>query len=225
MSKTQKFFRYLWRIDAVVIFVAAAAITIGVGSLVIGEFGTKTARNREAQAGIPVVADQKSHLILGRVSVIPGTNVMRADLLTDREGKVLGSGSGYSETRNILFVEPDQKEGRWLLPDNDHVISDNTDIIAEDNDHNPKRIIATAALVKSPSDSPENVSGKLLLFDATGRKVIEVADNVRQLHLASLSGGDVRILFERNRRFVLATFDPVALTKRSEHEIGVPQLN
>jgi hypothetical protein len=225
VNKSQKFFRYLWRVNAVVIFLAAGAITVGVGSLVIEEFGTRTARNREAEAGIPVVSDPKSHLTLGRMSVIPGTNVMRADLSTDRKAKGIGSSGGYSETRNILFIEPDQKEGHWLLPDNDHVISDHSDITTEDGDHKATRTIATAVLVKPPSDSPENASGRLLMFDPTGRKIVEVANNVRELHLASLSGGEVRILLERNRHFVLATFDPASLAKRGEQEIGVPQLN
>jgi hypothetical protein len=51
-----------------------------------------------------------------------------------------------------------------------------------------------------------------------------VASDVRELHLTSLSGGELTILFERNRRLVVAAFDPVSLTKRAEQEINVPQL-
>jgi hypothetical protein len=67
---------------------------------------------------------------------------MRADLFLDRGGKGFSSG-GYSETRNILFIEPDQKEAHWLLPDNDHILSDNSDI-TEGTDRSSKRLIATA---------------------------------------------------------------------------------
>jgi len=121
MNKSQKLFRYLWRINAVLILVAAGSIVFGVAVLVAGEFDARRARSREAEAGIPVaaVADANAHLLLGRASVVKGTNVMRADLSLDRGGKEFSSG-GYSETRNILFIDPDQKEGRWLLPDNDH---------------------------------------------------------------------------------------------------------
>jgi hypothetical protein len=107
MSKSQKLFRYLWRINAVLILFAAGAITFGVGVLLIGEFGARTVHSREAVAGIPVAAaDSNAHLSLGRASVVAGTNVMRADLSLDRGGKGFSSG-GYSETRNILFIEPD----------------------------------------------------------------------------------------------------------------------
>ena len=51
-----------------------------------------------------------------------------------------------------------------------------------------------------------------------------MANNVRQIHLTSLVGGELTILFERNGRLVLAIFDPASLVKRGEQEIGVPQL-
>ena len=65
--------------------------------------------------------------------------------------------------------------------------------------------------------------GKLLLFAPPGKKVVEVANNVREMHLASLSGGELTILYERDRRLVLAAFDPESLAKRREQEIDVPQ--
>ena len=66
--------------------------------------------------------------------------------------------------------------------------------------------------------------GKLLLFDPSGKKVVEVANDVRVIHLTSLSGGELTILYERNRRLVLAAFDPGSLAKRGEQEIDIPQL-
>jgi hypothetical protein len=199
MSKSQKLFRYLWRINAVLILFAAGAVTFGVGVLLIGEFGARTAHSREMEAGIPVAAaaDSNSPLSLGRASVIAGTNVMRADLFLDRGGKGFSSG-GYSETRNILFIEPDQKEAHWLLPDNEHIISESSDV-TDGTDRSSKRLIATAVLVKSTTGSPKTVGGRLLLFDAPGRKITEVASDVAELHVTSLSGGELMILFERNK--------------------------
>lgn len=223
MRRSQKLFRYLWRINAVLILFAAGAITIGVGALMVEEFGARTTRNHEAEVGIPLAAaaDSNAHLSLGRTSVVAGTNVMRADLSLNRGGAGFSSG-GYTETRNILFIEPGQKVARWLLPDNDHIIRDSSDI-TEDIDGKAKRMIATAVLVKPTIGLPETDAGRLLLFDAPGRKIVEVASNVREIHLTSLSGGELTILFERNRRLVLATFDPGSLAKRGEQEIDVPQ--
>jgi len=222
MTKFQKLFRYVWRIDAVLILIAAGAITFGVGAMVTSEFGARSARSRDAEAGVPVAADPKTSLSLGNTSQVPGTNVLRADLFLDRGGAGFSSG-GYREIRNILFIEPGQKSAHWLLPDNDHQIVDNSDI-GERKTDDPKRIIATAVLVKPTTGTPESSTGKLLLFDPSGRNIVQVADGVRQIHHASFGNGDLTILYERNRHFVMASFDSTSLTKHSEQEIEVPQL-
>jgi hypothetical protein len=219
MSKPQKLFRYIWRINAILILVATGAITFGVGFLLLQEFGSRTARNSEGEAGVPV-AGSNANLSLRHVSLVEGTNVMQADLVSDRGGKGFSSG-GYSETRNILFIQSDQKEARWLLPDNDHIISDRSDI-REDTDRKSKKLLATAVFVKPATSSSETGGGRVLLFDPAGARIVEVAINARELHFASQSGGDVEILFERNRRLVLAAFDPGSLAKRREQEIDVP---
>lgn len=222
MRNAQKIFRYIWRINAVLILVAAGAITLGVGAMLVSEFGARAARSRAAEAGIPVAADSNAHLSLGRASLVEGTNVMRADLSLNRGGEGFSSG-GYTETRNILFIESGQKDARWLLPDNDHVIAESSDVI-DDTEHKTKRVIATAVLVKPMTGSPDTTVGRLLLFDPPGRKVMEVANNVRDIHLASLSSGEVAILYERDKRLVLAVFDSGSLAKYREQEIDVPQL-
>ena len=224
MSKPQKFFRYLWRVNAVLIMVAAGAITFGVGALLVAEFGTRSAMRREAAAGPPIAGPEADpHLSLGQASLVPGTHVMRAQLLRYRSGGGFSS-SGYSETSNILFLEPAEKTARWLLPDNQHVVSDNPDLIADEEDPKAKRTVATAALVKPATDDLDVVKGRLILFDPPGRRVVEVAEGVRKLHVASLAGGEVSLLYERDRRLVLATFDASSLAKRTEQEVDVPQL-
>jgi len=153
MMKSQKFFRYLWRINAVLILVAAGAVTFGVGALLVEEFGARAARSREAEAGIPVVAaGPNARLSLGRASVVAGTDVLRADLSLNRGGEGFSSG-GYTETRNILFIEPGQKAARWLLPDNDYVIGQSSDV-TDETDRNARRMIASAVLVKPTAGSP-----------------------------------------------------------------------
>jgi hypothetical protein len=150
---------------------------------------------------------------------------MRVDLSYNREGSGgFSSGGMYTETRNILFIERGQKTGRWLLPDNNHIIEDSTDINADTNDKpaTPKRAIATVALVKPAVRSSDPAPATLLLFDPTGRKIVEVAANVREIHLAVLSAGDLTILYESNQRLFFVAFDPATLAKRSEQEIAIP---
>ena len=51
MNKSQKFFRYLWRANALLILVAAGAVTVGVGALLVAQFGMRSAIRREAESG------------------------------------------------------------------------------------------------------------------------------------------------------------------------------
>ena len=224
MSKSARFFRWVWRLNAILIFVAAGAITFGVGVLLVTELGARSAWRQEATAG-PVVAagGDDSNLVLGRASVVQGTTMMRAELVVYRSGKGFSSG-GYSEIRNILFIEPGDTTARWLLSDHDHVIAENSDVVKHEDEPKTSSTVATAVLVKKRGLDLEAAGGRLLLFDPSGKSVVEVADGVRTVHAATLLDDDVAVLFERDRRLVLVTFDSKSLAKRREQQMEVPQL-
>jgi hypothetical protein len=155
--------------------------------------------------------------------VVEGTNILRADLVVYRPGAGFSSG-GYSETRNILFIAPGETAARWLLADHQHVITDTQDVVRHEEQPKANRAVATAVLVKKRGPTPETVGGRLLLFDPAGRNIVEVADGVRTMHAATLSGGEVAVLFERDRRLFLVTFAPDSLVKHREQQMEVPQL-
>jgi len=224
MARWQKTFRYLWRINAVLILIAAGAITIGVGSLLFAQFGASTARTREAESGpLAAVGTTDTRLFLGQASVVPGTVVMRADLVLHREGGGFSSG-GYAETRNVLFIDPAERQARWLLPDDRHVIAESSDISTTGEDGKPKRTVATVALVK-PSDADRQTGkGELILFGPPGNPVVRVSDDVRTLHVAALAGDLITVLYERDRQLVVAEFAATSLGKQREQTMPVPPL-
>ena len=115
------------------------------------------------------------------------------------EGGAGFSSGGYNESRNVLFIDPSEKTAHWLLPDNDHVIAQRSDV-KDEKDPMRQPVIATAVLVKPRSDQPEFANGKLLLFDANGRNTVEVANDVRDLHVAILNEDGVTLLYESKRR-------------------------
>jgi hypothetical protein len=133
------------------------------------------------------------------------------------------SGGGYSDTRNLLFIEAGDKTARWLLTDHQHVITESVDIMADEDDARLKRIVAVAAFVK-PSGEQDAATGRLLLCDPAGRRIIAVADGVRKLHDASVINGEVSLLYERERHLMAAKFDGASLVKRGEEQVEVPQL-
>jgi hypothetical protein len=182
--------------------------------------GGKAASDENAGV-LAVQPDSKERLSLGHAELIPGSTVLRADLFVGHDTG-FSSGKGF-EIRNILFIDPSDKAARWLLPDHDHVVAQTTDI-TDDKELRSKRTIATAVFVKAREDERATASGQLLLVDGMGRKIVEVANDVRDIHIATLDAGEVIVLFERNRRLVLATFDPTSIVKKREQEIELPQL-
>jgi hypothetical protein len=223
MSKSAKFFRWVWRVDAILILIAAGAIAFGVGTLLVTELGARSAWRHEATAGPVVAGGEGEDLVLGRASVIEGTNIMRAELVVYRSGAGFSSG-GYSETRNILFITPGEQATRWLLPDHDHVISETHDVVQHEEPPKASKTLATAVLVKKRGPALQTVGGRLMLFNPSGTNIVEIADGVRTMHAATLSGGEIAVLFERDRRLSLATFDPQSLAKHHEQQMDVPQL-
>jgi len=221
--KWTRAFRYLWRVNAVLILVAAGAVTFGVGALVLSEFHDRAARSREAESGPLPSALSDPRLFLGQASLVPGTSVMRADLLLHRDSGGFSSG-GYAEVRNVLFVDPAEKDARWLLPDDQHVIVEHSDIAEEPQDRRPKRTVATVALVKASGADHQIGKGRLLLFGPTGRPLTEIADGVRALHVAALSGDQITVLYERDRQLVVAVFDVASLGKQRDQVLGIPAL-
>jgi len=224
MAGWQKAFRYLWRVNAILILVAAGAVTFGVGALLVSELHVRTARTREAESG-PLAAAGTSdpRLFLGQASVVPGTIFMRAELLRSREGGGFSS-SGYTETRNILFIDPKEKHARWLLADDRHVIVETSDVSTARSDGEATRTVATVALVKGVDADRQTGTGELLLFGPAGEPIVKVSENVRALHVAALSGQQITVLYERDRQLIMGAFDAASLARQEEQIMPVPAL-
>src|SRR5262249_37754763 len=157
----------------VVILLASGGITVLLGTLFWSEMGWGKQRRHEADAAPQVGASQAGErMFLGQVALVPGTSVLRGELLIHRENPGFASGSGeYREVRNVLDINDGAKAGRWLLPDNDHVITEQHDLSPE-GEYAPRRTttVATVALVKVANQDRFTADGELLLLDPTGEK-------------------------------------------------------
>jgi hypothetical protein len=223
MSRSQRFFRVLWRINAVFILIATGTIAVALVVVIIQESRLKPAKvkteNVRRDADSNTVGER---LNLEQPKIMADSGVVRMDLVATSESKGVASGGTSRQTRNILFIEPGQNSGHWLLPDNKHEISDSSDVykrpVSEDSD-----VLATAAIAR-PVDDEAGSPGRLLLFSHTGRNVIEVAKDATSIDVVAIMGNDLVLIFHRNAKLLRATFDPETLAKRSEQEIAVPPI-
>jgi len=226
VSRTQRFFRIVWRINSVFVLLAGAVVCYEVISMAPYLFSWNSDQQKVAEAAPPVgVSNSGERLVLRSLSPVPGTTVLRGELETISPGN--GPSSSFApgkDVRNLLFVKDHARTGHWLLPDNDHIITEHSDISAEnaERDHTPP--IATVVLVKPAHQDLAVAEGTLLLFATSGDHVQTVATGVRELHSAVVQGKEVLILFERNRKYRVAVFESPSLQKKDERELEVPQL-
>jgi uncharacterized secreted protein with C-terminal beta-propeller domain len=92
--RSAKFFRWIWRLNAVLILLVAAAALFGVIALFASEIRSN-ARQREAVAAAPSVTPnaEKKELRLGGLTHIEGTTVYRAELASARSAPAADTGA------------------------------------------------------------------------------------------------------------------------------------
>jgi hypothetical protein len=223
--RTYKLFRYLWRTNAVLIFLATGGVCMLGGGLLLSEAACNAHRRKVAEAAPAVAADPRDHLYLGPMSRIEGSDVLRAELLAPRQEAGLSSGGYGTETRNIMFLDARTNEARWLLPDASRIITDETVVWAGEERSRDRRQIAVVLLAKPKGVDREVDVGTLLILEPQGRTIRTVAEGVRTLSHASLADDhDILIVYERGRRYVRSIIDAASFATRSEGEVSVPEL-
>jgi hypothetical protein len=121
--KPTKFFRYLWRLNGLFIFVAAllAIVVLGTLAFEVLDFG---GRNEQV---IEVKNSQESKVQkpeMGEFSSIDGTPFLWAQLTFGNQyggGSFSSSGRSYS-VQNHLFLNSITLERRWLFPSNKQLL-------------------------------------------------------------------------------------------------------
>jgi hypothetical protein len=221
---TQRFFRYLWRTNGVLIFLATGTLcALGV-ALLLSEASCNARRGRAEEAAPPVAGDAKSDLYLGPLTRVEGSDVLRGELLAHRGGLGIGSGSYGTETRNILYLDTHSAKARWLLEDSGHVIAKEISVWTEEPGSTERRQVAVLALVKPLTSDIAVVAGTLLIFDPEGRRISTVAEDVRALDHASLIDDEnIQVLFARRRMYVRSVIDAHSFKVSNENEVSVPE--
>jgi hypothetical protein len=227
LSRSSRFFRIVWRANALLILVAAAGGVFSVLALLVSEVSSSMrARSPAAVAPAIVTKDSSEPLHLSGFSQIEGTTVYRAYLArASRPGYKLGSSGDSPENHNILLFDGSTGTTRWLLQGTTELIAYSEDLSGEDESGKSRPPFATVALIKPASSDPDAVDGRLLAFDITATSVRELATGVRAVDSASLTrSGEIAILFEQKRQYHLMRVDPKTFYPVSDHVLSIPPL-
>lgn len=122
-NRTDKIFRWIWRVNGVALFVLSIAGVVTLALLVanVGIFATRE-RPEENVTEIAGTRIESTALRLGDFNEIIGTSVLYAPLGTESEYIGSGSSGGVANSRNLLFFDTATKKTHWLLRDNNESI-------------------------------------------------------------------------------------------------------
>jgi hypothetical protein len=224
MSKSARFFRVIWRVNAILFLVVAIAAAFAVVSFAIGQVRESFRVHERAKTEPKVVAPKGTtdDLTLNGFIAVEGTSTLRADL-TSRDRSSAGSFSsgpgGYPETRNIFYLDLETSTAHWLLSTNDQRIAYKEDV-TRTAEHGQSLPVATVVLTRALSS--ESDGGQLLVTNPTATAVKPVAANVTRVSGQSLTrNGDLAIVFEQARNYQVAIVDPTTLSLRAVHQVVV----
>jgi hypothetical protein len=216
-----RFFRGLSRVNSVLLFLTLATLIVILVVVLVQE----TTRAKKADVPVSSVVandDENTALHFERGEVDQRSGVVRMSLVTRTESKGIGSSGTTRSVRNLLFVPADGTPAHWLLPDNNHEVTDPTDI-TEPPPREDSKTVASVVVVR-PVDTSDEIPGTALLFDPTGRRVTEIAKAMTTIDMAELTNSEIVIIYRNGDSFYRSTFDPSTLAKRNENSVQVPKL-
>ena len=145
--KTTRFFRYLWRINGLLIFLAAllAIVVLGFIAFQFMDFGKVKPEQAVHVDAEP--AKEAAPPTLGTFQQVYGLPFLRADLtFGDQYRYAKFSSAGAYSTRNCVFFNPDTAEARWLFPSDKQLIVNSDQLLetipGKDPDRRESRAIA-----------------------------------------------------------------------------------
>lgn len=140
-----RFFKLVWRLNSLVIM-AAGALAIVVLSYLVYYFAKELTERRTVWDIVNITPDQRDNEAwqLGKPRNIWSTPYVMVSLYSDQDIALARSSKSSRSTRNILFINGQSNEKRWLLPTNEYLIVQNN--LLSQNSHGDKERLVRAIL-------------------------------------------------------------------------------
>lgn len=213
-----RFFRVLWRINAVLIFGAAAAIAFWAmffAVVLIAEerIDTPPPPVVESDAEISTSKDELWFQIPYKLKVTGRYTYVEARVGTDSGGKL----SSYSESqlRNIAVINLETNESQWVFPDTQQEIDKFWEIETSSRNQKGKLVKTTEGffLVVATSRADGSVNRDLWVMDPSGVNVKRIKSDVSgQLKFIEFGDNQIRVVIDRNSEIDIFELDIDNLT-------------
>lgn len=238
-NRTDKIFKWIWRVNGVALFVLSIAGVLTLVLLVanLGIFATHE-RPEERVTEIAGTRIESTALRFGNFNEIIGTKLLYAPLGTESEYIGSGSSGGVGNSRNLLFFDTATKKTRWLLKDNNESIR--TLSFLTDPPECPYRgdgsseceasRVAIALLLEIEQDSATakktgvNGSRRIAIAAVDGTELHELvtgADGLRGVH--SIDGTRTLVFYAKAGAVRVLDIDPIKRTLHSDEKLSAQE--
>ncbi|CAN5497485.1 hypothetical protein BH18ACI3_BH18ACI3_13960 [soil metagenome] len=172
--KVNKIFRWVWRLNAVMIFAGGIIVLVVIISAfypTIKDFlSRKPVYHESDMVNVDERADIGSEWRLGGFNRISTTSFLISPFFSKQEYNVgFGSGKDASATRNYLILDSSDKSTRWLVPTNNNLFLNQSEI-HETADKNSKVVALRYNVVQEDT----NGDGRLTDADKTDFAISDI---------------------------------------------------
>ena len=230
-TKTERFFLWVWRVNALILLVLAVAALIGSGALAYN-VGIFAGRERAAEqvtriGGTDLVGEE---LKLGSFHVIPGTDFLYAELAAPSRYIGSGSSDGLGTARNLLFFDTKTKTAHWLFNDNSSellswrmVYDEPRRSMTEEKESQLRVVGMILHLRAAAADEPNaNRPAKLVLVSPDGTHLVTLVESIdSQLGQYHVDAETLLIFYARDGAVNVLDVDPINATVRSSSPLSV----
>jgi len=231
-----RFFKTVWRINSLGLLCVSLGMLFIVGMVLTEEF-FRPGGQGEIITNVAPDPEGEEKWRLGYSRKVSGTPYVLVPLISEKEYvRLRGTGFGpsashsygkgglSSPTRNVLVVDGEKNEQRWLFPTNEQLITEIEQLKDTDCTSDRKTMALQYVVVKRDTNRDEKLSGEDLSavafsrVDGSGyREVVTEADSVLASHL--VNNDKTLLIYQRKGVGFSATVDLGDFTVISSKEL------
>lgn len=214
--KTRRFFRTVWRLNALIILLAGvlACGFVAVATLALLRDITRT---RHVSNVVNVAPEQRGRdrTSLGSFVRVEGTQVFRAPLNIEQEFDLSVASKETTSIQNYLFYDPALDRSYWLRAGAPALFADSHELPERDFEERLPIVAMLYEIVERDTDGDQRLTESdlkvIALADPAGTRLTPLLTGVAEVHAADITSGNAAlIIYTTSGKLHAATVDVVA---------------
>ena len=207
-----KFFRFVWRFNAIVIMASGVFTLASLIFIFGGEISRNIKRQNTSVVNVDRDAELKEELKIDNYRRVKGTSYLIFPLKSKQSYRSSSySSKSTSSSRNLLFVDSRTNKKQWLLPDNKSLIVSDRPIPDRATKDNPTQAILYTVVSEDTNQDQRLTRSDLLTIgigQPDGKKYQEIAGGIDTLlGYETIGSSQAMVIYQRKQVIYSQTVD------------------